>query len=370
MRTVALLSAGVLALSAVSACGKEDKGGGDGGPFYAGKTMELIVPLAPGGGTDIAMRIFAKYLPKYIDGNPKMVTINQDNGGNSIIAANQYIHDGSDGGLNLLALGGSNHSAVLFGNAQVEYHPNEDLIPLAGTTSGGVMVARSDTGLKSGADLKDFQGQLFFGGRRPEGSYMKRTLGFKILGTKVKELLGYEGAANLDVAFEQGETNINGVSSSTFLQDNLDKVKSGEQVVLYTEGSLDSNGEIVRDPALPDYPSIAEVYESIHGQAPSGEDWEAYKVLAAADGGVDKGLYIDKDAPQAAVDALNAAMPKMLKDPEFIAEAKDLLGDYPVLSGEQMRELVDKNIINSDSQALDYIKGWARQTYGVDLAEG
>lgn len=365
---IAGLAAGVMALS-LTAC-RDDAGGGNGdGPFYEGETIEFYVPLAAGGGTDIAIRLFAKYLPEYIPGNPTAVVINDDHGGNSLIGASQYAQEGSNGGLRLVGLGASNHSAFLFGNAQVEYTPNGDLIPLAGTQGGGLMVARADTGLTAGADLKDYTGTLYFGGRRPEGSFIKRALTFQLLGVQVEELLGYEGAANLDVAFQQGELNVNGVSTSTFLQDSLPLVESGEQVVLWTEGLLGPDGEIVRDPAVPDWPHVGEVYEQIYGEPPSGQEWEAYKLLAAADGGVDKGLYIHEDAPAEAVEALLAAVDEMLADPAFVEEAKVQMGDYPVLNGPDFGATVEANLVNADQQALDWLKDWVRDRYGVDLAE-
>jgi hypothetical protein len=345
-------------------------GGGSDKPFYEGKTIEYLVPLEAGGSTDIATRLFAKYMPKYIPGNPKTVVKNEENGGNSLIAANHYMQDGSKDGTHLLALGGSNHSAFLFGNTQVEYTPGKDLIPLAGTTSGGLMIARADTGLKSAADLKGYDKQLFLGGRRPEGSFFKRALSFQLLGVPVKELLGYEGTSNLDIAFEQGELNVNGVGTPAFFQDNMPKVKSGEQVVLWTEGALDGSGGIVRDPVLPDYPSIAEVYQQLKGAAPGGPEWEAYKVLAAADGGVDKGLYVKDDVPKEQLGILQAAVDKTLGDPEFVKEAKELLGDYPVLNGADFGKLVDANIVNANKDGLTWLKNWARDKYQLDLSEG
>lgn len=366
---LAAVSATALALS-LTACA-DDGGGGDGdGVSYEGETIEFYVPLAAGGGTDIAMRLFAEYLPRHIPGNPDSVVINDAHGGNSLIGANQYAREGSDGGMRLGALGGSNHSAFLFGNAQVEYAPSGDLLPLAGTQGGGVMLARADTGITSGADLANHTETLYFGGRRPEGSFIKRALSFQVLGVEVEELLGYEGTANLDVAFQQGELNVNGVGSSAFLQDNLPLVESGEQVVLWTEGLLSSDGEVERDPALSDWPHLGEVYEEIHGQPPEGQEWEAYKLLAAADGGIDKGLYIHEDAPEEAVEILRTAVDDMLADPEFEAEAQNVLGDYPVLNGQDFGALVEANLVNADSAVLDWLKEWVRDRYGVDLAEG
>jgi tripartite-type tricarboxylate transporter receptor subunit TctC len=41
--------------------------------FYRGRTIQLIVPFSPGGYYDIAGRIVARHLPKYIEGSPSVV---------------------------------------------------------------------------------------------------------------------------------------------------------------------------------------------------------------------------------------------------------------------------------------------------------
>jgi tripartite-type tricarboxylate transporter receptor subunit TctC len=38
--------------------------------FYAGKTIDVIVPFAPGGAADVTTRFIAPFLSKHIPGNP------------------------------------------------------------------------------------------------------------------------------------------------------------------------------------------------------------------------------------------------------------------------------------------------------------
>ena len=40
-------------------------------PFYKGKTIRLIVGLAPGGGYDLYSRVIARQMGKHIPGNPR-----------------------------------------------------------------------------------------------------------------------------------------------------------------------------------------------------------------------------------------------------------------------------------------------------------
>src|SRR5439155_13759303 len=56
-------------------------------PFYQGKTLNVVINFAAGGPTDIESRIFARYLPRHIPGNPS-VTIQNMGGGGGLIAVN------------------------------------------------------------------------------------------------------------------------------------------------------------------------------------------------------------------------------------------------------------------------------------------
>ena len=49
-------------------------------PFYEGKTLRVLIASGPGGGTDTAGRLVARYLPKYLPGNPKIVIQNMGGG--------------------------------------------------------------------------------------------------------------------------------------------------------------------------------------------------------------------------------------------------------------------------------------------------
>lgn len=58
--------------------------------FYKGKTIRLIVGLAPGGGFDTYARVIARHIGKHIPGNPITVVDNMP-GAASLLAAN-YVY--------------------------------------------------------------------------------------------------------------------------------------------------------------------------------------------------------------------------------------------------------------------------------------
>jgi tripartite-type tricarboxylate transporter receptor subunit TctC len=59
--------------------------------FYSGKNIIIYVGYSPGGGYDFYARAFARYLGKYIPGNPTVILQNMPGAG-SLRAAN-YIYN-------------------------------------------------------------------------------------------------------------------------------------------------------------------------------------------------------------------------------------------------------------------------------------
>ena len=54
--------------------------------FYKGRQINLIVGYGPGGGYDVAARLLARYLGRYVAGNPNIVVQNMP-GASSLRAA-------------------------------------------------------------------------------------------------------------------------------------------------------------------------------------------------------------------------------------------------------------------------------------------
>jgi tripartite-type tricarboxylate transporter receptor subunit TctC len=55
-------------------------------PFYQGKTIRIVVGFTPGGFYDRWARLLARYMTKYIPGNPEMIVQNMP-GASSVIAS-------------------------------------------------------------------------------------------------------------------------------------------------------------------------------------------------------------------------------------------------------------------------------------------
>ena len=129
-------------------------------------------------------------------------------------------------------------------------------------------------------------------------------------------------------------------------------------------GIPDGSGGFDRDPTAPDTPTVAEVYEQIHGEAPSGELWDSYVSLTSVIVGGGIAIFIQDDAPQAAIDALIDGTQKAFEDPEVRARADEILTGAPLTREELESYSRTMREINPDH--LQIAREFLRDEYGVE----
>jgi len=152
-------------------------------------------------------------------------------------------------------------------------------------------------------------------------------------------VMGYPGKVDTRMALERGEVNLDGQTTPLYREGVMPLVKSGVAEPLFAQGLLDGD-KLVRDPAAPEIPTVAEVYEQIHGKAPAGPAWEAYKASVRAFGNGGKILMAHPNIPAAAMTALEQSAEAMAHDPEFLARAETVLEGYGLQTGKPLRDSV------------------------------
>src|SRR5918992_3150745 len=93
-------------------------------PFYEGKTLRILIASGPGGGTDTAGRLTARYLPKYLPGNPKIIVQNMGGGGGTI-ANNYFASEVKPDGLTIMQDSSSSVANFVRGGSSVKYDPRK-----------------------------------------------------------------------------------------------------------------------------------------------------------------------------------------------------------------------------------------------------
>jgi len=308
--------------------------------FYAGKSIEVIVPFKEGGGTDVWMRVMAPYLQKHIAGNPKILIRNVP-GGESIHGVNQYVLRSKADGLNMVATSATNYFHALLGVKAVQYDFTK-LKPLLVNPVGGVVYAAPTTGVRTAADLPKSKERLIYAGISATGLDLVMLLAFDVLGQDLKAVLGYEGRGPSRLAFERGESNIDYQTTPAYVASVLPLIKEGKAVPLMSFGQVNEAGALVRDPAFTDLPHVGEVYEILHKKAPAGPAWEAYKAFNAAAFAIQKILWVKTEAPAESVKAVLEGVDRLQKDAEFNQKAEKVLGGYPAMRGDRLEAAIHR----------------------------
>jgi hypothetical protein len=331
-------------------------------PYYEGKTVTLVVGFSPGGGTDLFGRAFAEHLGRFIEGNPAVIVENMPGAG-SVIASNYYTSQAERDGTVVLVGTGQLLMRILLGldGSDAEL---ADLEPLVASPMGRITYGSSTLGIESGADLMAAEETLILG--VPEViSTIDAVLGLEVLGAEFQAIVGYEGKSDTRLALERGEINVDEQTTPLYLTSVTPLVEEGTAVPLFSQGLMDGD-ELVRDPAAPDVPTVAEVYEAIHGTPPSGPAWDAYVASIRAIGNGGKILMIHSDTPDEARAALTAAIDEMVADPEFLAAASALLEGYGFNTGESLAASV-AGIADTDPATLQWLRDLLTSEYEMSF---
>lgn len=204
-------------------------------PYYAGKTIDITVSSDTGGGYDTYSRLLARHLPEHIPGKPIVVVQNMPGGGG--LRSAQYIFDvAPKNGTVLGNIRASNIlDAVLGIRGKIEPSKFEWIGNMAGDTD--VCSFSNTSGIRTFEDLKKKEVIVGASGKGAQNFSFPNAINH-ILGTKMKIVLGYKGAADRILAVERGELQGNcGINGST-ITSNWPQLIADGKLILVTQSGL------------------------------------------------------------------------------------------------------------------------------------
>jgi len=243
--------------------------------YYDGKTITVLVGLAPGGTVDTFARQFGAVWKDYIPGKPNLIVKNMTGGGG--IKATNYVFTAAtkDGMTILWGPWIPIAQALHYKGFKARYEKFEFL---GGIPDTRVSYARTDVvpgGLKKPTDFMKAK-DIWIGGNAATGvAHLAARIPLDVLGIKYKQIVGYRGGSRVFLALQQGEVQYTGTSIGTFRRRSGDYVKAGKAMGLFylvpvaPDGSYQRNKYITEMPAFPDF------YKQVFGKMPSGEEWDA-----------------------------------------------------------------------------------------------
>ena len=333
------------------------------GVDFSNKTIELVMPFGVGGGSDTWARFNAPFLSKYLPGQPTVVVKNVPGGG-SITGANQFGARAKPDGLSLLGTSASTQFPYLLGDSRVRYEYKDWQVVLAAPT-GGVAYLSSSLGVKSLADVGKLKGQrLVYGSQGATSLDLVPLLAYRLLGLDVQHVFGMKSRGEGRLAFERGEANIDFQTTSAYLKTSAEMAKDGTIVPLFSVGTMDDDGNLVRDPNFPDLPHIGEAIEIVTGSKPDGIEWRAFKALLIAGFPAQKLLVLPKKTSPEIVEAYRAAVRQMKEDPDYLATKEVALGGYEQVTGKAAENLFAAGTA-IDPEAKAWVRTLLEQEYNT-----
>jgi tripartite-type tricarboxylate transporter receptor subunit TctC len=299
-------------------------------PIYKGKRLSVLVNFAAGGPTDIEGRLFARHIAKHIEGQPAAIVQNMDGAGG--LVGNSYLGEiaPKDGTMVGYFTGAAWLYATEPNKHRVDFRTYEFVAYQPGTT---VYYVRTDVapGLKEATDIVKAQGLVTGGLSADSSKDLLIRLTLEMLGVPFKYVTGYRSNQNARLALQQGEINFFAESPPGYrsvVEPSL--VKNGQVIPLYYDPGW--NGESISVPKQIEGLSVLpfqELYRKIKGAEPAGKLWDVYLSSLAINAAMQRLVVLPPGSPQAAVDALRAAVLRLNDDPAFAQEAMSALGYVP-----------------------------------------
>ena len=327
------------------------------GATTANADYTMVVPQKPGGGTSVWAEIVAGELERFLDEDINIVHIP---GARDIPGFNTFHNEMQfDDDVIMVSHGGN---GVAFLQETVDYN-------YADYTSIGMMNLNIIAGKNRGIDL-DYGGIRFAAGSGmvPEAFAMTmlvcgpdKTVDeyvecFKNNVTWVKGMSGGERR----LAFKRGELNGTRENPAAYKK----HVESDENAeVWFHHGILQPDGSHADDPNYPGY-QFEILFEQRWGVAPSGEFYDAYKLVKSFRDGLQKALWVRSDNPNA--QRLQQALLEMSQDPQAIAVIREKVGDYEWIIGADGNAHRDTLMTFITETALQNLVKFNTQALGLD----
>jgi len=296
--------------------------------FYRGKTVRIVVGFSAGGGYDQYSRVIGRHLSKYIPGNPNVLVDNMPGVG-SIIAANHVYNAAPKDGTVVGNISGPIVLEQLFGAPSVQFDMAKFRYLAVPVSESYLMIAVKRAGITKFDDLRGEKGKQLNVGAIP-GSTVEHApiLVREVLNANLKIVSGYKGTADVRMAMDAGEVDgfFNTWTSSKVTS--MDKVKSGEWVLLAQMCEKPMKDLIV--PNVPTIPMIAR----------SEEQRLLLKYGTSTPNDFGKVYVLPPGVPADRAAALEQAFARAMKDKELLAEADKGHLDFDPLIGNSITKLV------------------------------
>jgi hypothetical protein len=279
----------------------------------------FVVPQKPGGGTTVWTEIVAKELAPFLG---EKIIIKTIPGARDIPGFNKFHNDLQKDDKTVMVSHGGNGVSFLQENVDYNY---------ADYTSIGLMNLNIIAGIRKDYKSGDKISFAAGSGMVPEafamtmlscGPDLSVDQYIECFDKNVTWVSGMSGGERR-LAFKRGELNGTRENPAAYKKH---VASNPDAKVWFTHGILDANSASHMDD--PNYPNMQFeiLFKNKYGVAPSGEFYNAYKLVKSFRDGMQKALWVRKDNPNAK--RLQDALTAMSKDATAIANIQRKVGKY------------------------------------------
>ena len=315
-------------------------------PFYQDKTIRIIAGFGAGSTDDAWSRMIARYLAKYIPGNPNMIVQNMPGAG-AMIAANYVYKVAKPDGLTLGGIRSGLYFDQLVGRKEVQFDWTKFTWLGSPTLVEQLVYIRANSPYKSIHDVRKAAVAPKCGasGTASTGYYIANLLE-ETLGAKFNTLTGYKDGPEVELAVEREELHCRGISVETLFgrEPLIGWLKSGYIRILVQTGKK-------RDPRLSDVPTIWELMNEL--KTPEAGRRLATIILAV--GAFGRPYVSSPGLPPERAKILLSAFNKTLSDADFQAQARERKLDIDPVGGDELATLA-REVIAQPAEVIGRMK--------------
>ncbi|MFN0070569.1 MAG: hypothetical protein ACKVVP_03640 [Chloroflexota bacterium] len=312
---------------------------------FGGKTIDLYIGYAPGGGYDIRGRIFAEFFQRHLPGNPKVAIQNMAGGGG--LQATRHVMRAKPDGLSMVTIPSGVFLLDLLGEKQEGFDRKQPLMlgnyEVAADAYTPLWV-RTELGTSWAEVVKRGQ-PLKYGAPAVGNSQALAGEWLSIVGAPVKMVYGYGGSNELLAAMDRKEVDLMAVDDlAETTEASLPRSTKAfpewfTTTPKYITPLLATRTAIPQAWATPfgwtSPPQILDVVDSTPLQK------DAYKLAYAVREAVDP-LSLPQGVPDDIYRAMQQAMIETCKDPEFVKAMKDRGFDGGYRAPEEIGETLNR----------------------------
>ena len=290
---------------------------------YSGKQIKMLIGSSAGGGYDLFARTISQHWSKHIPGNPAIVPQNMP-GPLSLPVANNIFNIAPKDGTSIGAVNPQIASEAILNPSRARFDARKFVWIGSALSETQVMIASAKAPVTSYEQA--FDRELILGGSGGATNTFP-TLTNAILGTKFKIVSGYPGTREVNLAMERGE--VQGIGAITWASVKgtmAEKIRSKE-VVVVGQYAARVHPEL---PKVPHVPAFAK----------TPDDQAALRLLFATQEFGRPYITAPGTPPEIAT-LLQKSFMATMKDPAFLAEAKQRGLDIEPMDGAEIQTLVE-----------------------------